>query len=103
MLSVQEGGEGETKEEYAMAKAKPVHESRLGKIRAAVWGNETENGTRYNVTFSRLYKDEGGNWKDSTSFSREDLPLLMKVADQVHTWLYQQNGEKPAKEGEGNG
>ncbi len=30
-------------------KAKPVHEIRLGRIRAAVWLNETENGPRYNV------------------------------------------------------
>ena len=30
-------------------KAKPVHEIRLGRIRAAVWLNETDNGSRYNV------------------------------------------------------
>jgi hypothetical protein len=78
-----------------MTKTKPVHEVRLGTIRAAVWANETKNGgTRYNVTFSRLYKDEAtGSWRDSTSYSREDLPVIGKVADIVHTWLYTQNGE----------
>ena len=39
-------------------KAKPVHEIRLGRIRAAVWLNETDNGPRYNVQISRLYKNK---------------------------------------------
>ena len=72
----------------AQEKAKPVHEVRLGRIRAAIWENETQNGTRHNVTVSRLYKD-GEQWKDSTSFGREDLPVVCKVLDIAHTWIYQ--------------
>lgn len=71
------------------ARQKPVHEVRLGRIRAAVWENETENGIRHNVTFSRLYKDEQDRWQDSTSFGRDDLPLLAKVADLAHTWIFE--------------
>ena len=63
-------------------KVRPVHEVRVGRIRAAIWENDTQNGTRHNVTFARLYKD-GNHWKDSTSFGRDDLPLLAKVADLV--------------------
>jgi len=74
----------ETKE-----KTRPVHDLRLGRIKAAIWANGTENGTRYNVTFSRIYKD-GSQWKDSTSFGRDDLPLIAKVADLAHTWIFQQ-------------
>jgi len=70
-------------------KKRPVHEIRIGRIRAAVWINETENGVRHNVTISRLYRDEQqGQWKDSTSFGRDDLPLVAKVADQAHSWIY---------------
>ncbi len=29
---------------------KPIHEIRLGRIKAAIWENEAENGVRYNVT-----------------------------------------------------
>ena len=70
-------------------KAKPVHEVRLGRIRAAVWLNETDNGPRYNVQISRLYKDKADKWKDSSSFGREDLPLVAKVADQAMVWMYE--------------
>ncbi len=70
------------------AKQKPVHEVRLGRIKAAIWANETDNGTRHNVTITRLYKD-GDEWKTSTSFGREELPLVAKVADLAHTWIFQ--------------
>ena len=71
-----------------MTKAKPTSEIRIGKIKAAIWANETENGIRYNVTFCRLYKD-GDGWKRSESFGRDDLLVLAKIADQVHSVLYQ--------------
>ena len=75
------------REDMSMSK-KPVHEVRLGRIRAAIWENETQNGPRHNVTFTRLYKD-GTTWKDSGSFGRDDLPLVAKVADMAHTWIFQ--------------
>src|SRR5438552_13536946 len=74
------------------AKTKPVFEVRLGRIKAAIRANETDNGTRNNVTITRLYKD-GDEWKTSTSFGREELPLVAKIADMAHTWIYQQGQE----------
>ena len=41
-------------------KNKPVHDVRLGAIKAAIWANSTPKGTRYSVTLTRLYKD--GDW-----------------------------------------
>ena len=74
-------------------KQKPIHEVRLGSIKAAVWRNETEAGVRYNVTFSRLYKD-GDNWQSTDSFGRDDLLLLGKVADHAHSWIFAQAQEQ---------
>lgn len=75
-----------------MANSKPVHEIRLGRIKAAIWENDTQTGTRHNVTITRLYKDED-QWKDSQSFGRDDLPLVAKVADQAHSWIFGQGHE----------
>ena len=72
-------------------KQQPTKEIRLGAIKAAVWKNDTEAGVRYNVTFSRLYR-EGDSWKSTESFGRDDLLLLGKVADQAHSWICSQNG-----------
>ena len=55
-----------------MANPKPVSEVRIGRVKAAIWPNETEGRTWHNVTFSRLYKD-GDQWKNTQSFSRYDL------------------------------
>lgn len=82
-------------------KTKPVHEIRLGRIRAAIWENETQNGTRHNVTVSRLYKD-GDDWKDSTSFGRDDLPLVGKVCDRAHSWIFANTGSSVSSSS-GNG
>ncbi|MSR55932.1 MAG: hypothetical protein EXS09_22065 [Gemmataceae bacterium] len=84
------------------AKQKPVHEVRLGRIKAAIWANETDNGTRHNVTITRLYKD-GDEWKTSTSFGREELPLVAKVADLAHTWIFQQGQESNGDSQHSNG
>jgi hypothetical protein len=67
----------------------------MGRIKAAIWENSTQNGLRHNVTLVRIYKD-GDQWKTSDSFGRDDLPLVMKVADKAHTWIYEQ-----AQEGHG--
>lgn len=72
-------------------KNKPAHELRLGPIKAVVWANNTEYGVRHNVTITRLYKD-GKDWKTTDSFGREDLPLVSKVADLAHSWIYQEGG-----------
>ena len=89
----QEPKKAATQPKSAPEKAKPVHEIRLGRIRAAIWLNETENGPRYNSQISRLYKDKNDKWQDSTSFGREDLPLVTKVADLAMIWMY----ENPAR------
>jgi hypothetical protein len=73
---------------------KPIHEVRLGAIKAAVWKNQTESGERHNVSFSRLYK-QGEKWCSSESFGRDDLLLLAKVADQTHSWICAQNHDAP--------
>ena len=72
-----------------MANDKPVHEIRLGRIKAVIWGNEIEGGGfRHNVQLRRLYKD-GDDWKDSDSFGRDALPLVAKLADMAHTWIFE--------------
>ena len=75
------------------AKQEPIHEVRLGTIRASLWKHETGGVVRYNTIFSRLYKD-GDQWKSSDRFGRDDLLLLAKVADLAHSWIFAQAQER---------
>jgi hypothetical protein len=80
-------------------KNKPVHDIRLGAIKAAIWANQTPKGTRYSVTLTRLYKD-GEQWKRSESFGRDDLPLIEKVVNQAYLWICSTIQAAPAAEPE---
>ena len=73
-----------------MSSNKPVAEVRVGAVKAAIWPNQTESGVvRHNVTFSRIYKDAEGNWKSTSSFGRDDLLVVAKVADMAHTKIFE--------------
>lgn len=76
----------------------PVHQVRLGAIKAAIWQNDTDAGVRYNVTFERLYNQEG-EWRSTSSFGRDDLLLLGKVADLAHTWIVDPDAFEAAAQG----
>ena len=71
-----------------MANQKPVDEIRIGRVKATIWCNGTDEQPRHNVTFARLYKD-GDQWKSTQSFGCNDLLMLAKVANFAHTRLFQ--------------
>ena len=68
---------------------KPQHEIRLGSVKAAIRRIESEADARINVKLGRIYKD-GDDWKSVDSFGRDDLLVVGKVADMIHTWIHQQ-------------
>lgn len=70
------------------SKQAPVHEVRIGGIKAAIWENETSVGTRHNVTITRLYK-HGDDWKQTERFGRDDLLNLAKVVDHANSWIFE--------------
>jgi hypothetical protein len=80
-------------------KNKPVHQIRLGRIKAVIWANDTTSGTRHNVNLTRIYKD-GPNWKTSDSFGRDDLLLASKALDLAHTWILETAGSPADHNGE---
>ena len=67
--------------------ARPVHEVRIGLIKASVRRRRTRSAVRHSVSVVRLYRD-GDVWKESTRFGRDDLPPLRLVLDKVHTWIF---------------
>jgi hypothetical protein len=86
----------------AMAKAQktqPVHEERLGRVKAVVWQNDTRAGTMFNVQFCRVYHDRENGWQESTSFGRDDCLILARLAEMVSVWIFQ-NQAKLAQEQE---
>ena len=71
----------------------PVHTIRFGLIKASIWRNPTKAGDRHVVTVVRLFRN-GDVWQESTRFGRDDLPLVSKVSDMAHSWIYLANGSE---------
>lgn len=70
---------------------KPVQEFRIGLVSAAIWMHDGEGGRPFaSVRFKKSYRDEGGDWKDTTSFNHDDLPNLSKLAHRAEDWIAQQ-------------
>lgn len=67
----------------------PVQTFRYGLIKAAIWANQADGKTFYSVTVIRSYQDEKKAWHDTTSFGRDDLPLLEKLAAKCHDWIFE--------------
>lgn len=68
---------------------RPIHEIRRGLIKVRIWRKRTRSGLRHSVSVVRLFRN-GDVWKESSRFSRDDVPLVRLVLDEAHTWIYQQ-------------
>ena len=72
---------------------RPVHEIKLGRIRASIWINESDRqDVWFNVSISRVFRD-GQDWKTATSFGRDDLPLVAKAAEMAYAWIWNMKGK----------
>jgi hypothetical protein len=80
-----------------------VQEVRIGSIKAAIWANEGNQGVFYNVTLCRVYKDQQRGWQTASTFGRDDLLVVAKVADLAHTWICEQVQGSGQDAGEGTG
>jgi hypothetical protein len=78
-------------------KQKPFSEIRIGNIKAALWQNETDSGTRYNVTLQRIYRDAEGKWQSTESFGRDDLLVLARVAERAFDHIHELQQEREPK------
>lgn len=69
---------------------KPVHTVRFRGVSASVFENKTQVQNRevifHKVAVSRTYRD-GDEWKSTTSFGRDDLPVVTLVVQRAYEWI----------------
>ena len=63
---------------------KPIDTLRDGSLKATIWSNFGEKGTFYTVNLTRTYKDDGGNYHDSDSFSGSELLRIAHLATRAY-------------------
>jgi hypothetical protein len=62
-------------------KQTPVATVSVNHVQGAIWRNVSEGSIFYNTTFTLRYREVGGEWKTSTSYTQLDLLALGKCAD----------------------
>ena len=77
-----------------MSKKSHVHEVKRGLIKAKIRRTSTRAGEKFSVSIVRLYRN-GDQWKESTRYGRDDIPIIRLVLDEAFGWIYcQQENEK---------
>ena len=87
----------------------PVMRFRSGAVSATVWENQRKDGGTYpSVKLSRSYRDkQTQDWKDTSSFSVNDLPVVAILARKAFEALALDhamgtNGHAPSAEASGH-
>lgn len=66
---------------------KPIRIKAARGVVAKLWRNENKNGEWYNVTITRVYTDDEGEFHDSDSFSRDDLLQVAYAAQKAFDYI----------------
>lgn len=74
---------------------RPVDTARHGNVEIAIWRNPSSKGDFYSASSPTIrYKDEAGQWKDSSSFGRHDLLDLAEAAREAATKIRDRQKER---------
>lgn len=71
----------------------PINKLRENTLSAEIWENVRDQGTQHNVTFSRSYRDQEGNWKSTSSFGPRDLLPLQHLMGRAHDTIRERQAE----------
>ena len=79
---------------------KPVKFIRVGAIQLSVWENELADGKGVirSISLSKSYKDGKGDWKTTSNFKSNDLPLVNLAINKAMEFLYVKEYESPSAE-----
>jgi len=88
-----------------MVGQKPLSKFKAGQVSAAIWENQVQvKGkavTMLKATVQHRYKDKGGEWKSSQSFSRNEIPLAIYCLQQVFEKIISRDNDSDTEENVG--
>ena len=74
-------------------KKKPIRIKAGRGVVAKLWKNSNKNGEWYNITITRVYTDDEGEFHDSDSFLRDDLLQVAYAAQKAFDHIINQTDE----------
>jgi hypothetical protein len=60
-------------------------------LKLKIWENQSNDGrVWYNATLTRSYRDQSGQWHDTSSIDQRDLLEVAEMYRDAHAWVKQQ-------------
>ena len=72
---------------------KPIRIKASRGVHAKLWKNRNQQGEWYNVTISRVYTDDEGEFQDSQNFTRDDLLQVAFAAEKAFDHIVSEASE----------
>ena len=67
---------------------KPIKTFKVGGVKASIWQNESQNGEAFFTTsIARSYRTENGEWKETSTYSRDDLPKIKLASEKAYEFV----------------
>jgi len=70
--------------------SKPAHKLRDGLLQVTIWRNTGDNGPWYSITYTRSYKNDNGDWKESDSLPADDCLPMAELNREAYAWIKMQ-------------
>ena len=72
---------------------KPIHVIRRRGVKVSVFENRSGETTFHKVTIQKIYREDGGAWKTTTSLGRDDLPVAQLLIGQAWEHILNKEAE----------
>ena len=68
----------------------PIETKRAGAVKATIWENQNDKNQIYHsVVISRTYRDDEGDWKETSQLFTDHLPLAQLVSTQAFAFIHE--------------
>lgn len=69
-------------------------------LKLAIWKHDSDKGPWYTASPTRSYKDDAGQWHDSTSFKQQDFLEVAEMFREAHAWVKEQTRAQATQHGQ---
>ena len=73
--------------------SKPIETFRHFGISASVFENQGQKGPYFSVAVQKRFKPEDGDWKNTTNFRRDELPVLQELVRQAYAFILEKESQ----------
>ena len=75
------------------ASNKPIQTFRRRGVKVSIFENKSGEATFRKIAIQKLYREDGGTWKTTTSLGRDDLPIAQLLIGKAWEFILDQEAE----------